>query len=710
MLQSMLIKNILQKCFKNECLEGYYKTDSGNHPCSKCGANVKPGAAPRILCECLPNYHRQIGRDSNEADCFESPAQVENIKVLNITSDQATITWDEPRKGSFELGFYVIQCNNCPSYRNEFPKKTTDLSITVTNLAAYATYKLCIYNENNATNLTGIRYYALFSFLTEKGVPGKITDVTNTSDSDGNVILKWNPPFALGSDQLTYVIEYGDKTERTKNEFIFIKQNLFDKTYRVRIGTEVIIAGKVLSGPDYTFEIKVPGGVSPVTTLGIAAGIIVFVVVVLVASFCIWKKRNPAYLQVVRMEDGTVKLPARFYSGGKLYVDPKTFLLVSDAVSQFAYEIERSEIVFGELIGSGEFADVHKGVLMKEGKKEPVAIKVLKNGASESDREDFLSEAAILGQFSNPNVIFLEGVVLKDEPNLIVLEYMEYGALDSYLKEHDMQFTIEQLLEMARGVASGMKYLSEMGFVHRDLAARNILVNEKKTCKIADFGMSLEIKVEDQLEAKGSKIPVRWTSPEAIQFKKFTTASDVWSYGIVLWEIMSYGERPYWEWSNLEVLNKVNSGYRLPPPMGCPRVVHDLMLNCWEKERSKRPLFSVIRDRIDDWLQIPELLDELGPVVKLDDALDYTIMQTINKWLEAIDMGRYANNFLEQGFATPRQILLLTMDDLEALGIGSLEHRRRIFKAIANTKSQVESNLVRMNSKTGTFKSQDSSK
>jgi len=413
------------------------------------------------------------------------------------------------------------------------------------------------------------------------------------------------------------------------------------------------------------------------------------------------------------MEDGTVKVPSRFYNNGKIYIDPKSYNHVDDAVNDFAFEIDRNDLKVGDMIGEGEFANVYRGHLFKDGKQRDVAIKKLKSDASKRDRDDFLSEAAILGQFSDPNVIMLEGVILQDEPNAIILEFMAHGALDKYLQENDMQFSTNQLLEMARGIASGMKYLSEMGFVHRDLAARNVLVNEQKVCKVADFGMSLELNVDESVETKGGKIPVRWTAPEAIQFKKFTTASDVWSFGVVLWEIMSYGERPYWDWNNFEVVEQVNSGYRLPPPMSCPRVVHDLMLVCWSKDRSRRPLFSVIRDKIESWMRNAHLLDDLAPVMKLDDNLDYTIMQTINKWLEAIGMGRYAANFIEQGFATPRQILLLTMDDLEILGVGPMDHRKRIHKAIANTRAQVEAQLqrtgsVQSNRRTSSFNSMGS--
>lgn len=221
-----------------------------------------------------------------------------------------------------------------------------------------------------------------------------------------------------------------------------------------------------------------------------------------------------------------------------------------------------------------------------------------------------------------------------------------------------------QLVGMMRGVAVGMTYLSDMGYIHRDLAARNILVDENLVCKVSDFGMSRVLEDEgeeaytatvsvEQLDlrasgqpirlflttdhvcvpSQGGKIPIRWTAPESIAYGKFSTASDVWSYGIVMWEVMSYGERPYWEMSNQDVsgrpLNSVQNkalcftdwrrpqvilsieeGYRLPAPVGCPVTLHQLMLHSWQKEAGQRPRFSNVLSFLDKLIVNPSSLME----------------------------------------------------------------------------------------------------
>jgi len=315
-----------------------------------------------------------------------------------------------------------------------------------------------------------------------------------------------------------------------------------------------------------------------------------------------------------------------------------------------------------------------------------VAVKVLRPGSNEKNQKDFLSEASIMGQFNHPNVIRLVGVVTQSWPMMILTEFLESGSLDNFLKTRKGQLTTIQLLGMARGVACGMVYLSEMNFIHRDLAARNILVGENLFCKVSDFGLSRELaddNPDSEYETQGGKIPVRWTAPEALQSRKFSSASDVWSYGILVWEIMSFGDRPYWEWNNYDVINRVQSGYRLPLPGNCPKLVHNLMLNCWESEKTKRPTFADIVDNIDKLLRSPEdLSDGLSSVTEKFEVKPQPEFQSVDEWLQHINMDKYSEVFLAANVNSLDKVTGLGDKELREMGIKLIGHRNKMNKSI----------------------------
>ncbi|KAI4810029.1 hypothetical protein KUCAC02_018879, partial [Chaenocephalus aceratus] len=444
--------------------------------------------------------------------------------------------------------------------------------------------------------------YSTVNITTNQAAPSAVPTVHLMRSTSDTLSLSWLPPEKPNGVILDYEIKYHERGQAMSHTVT--SQHSSAKVEGLRAGSPYVVQvrartvagyGRYSNPMDFSTSLHSDPQKSvqdqlPLIVGSASAGLVVIVALVVIAVVCLKKQRSGSELEY------TEKLQQYISPGVKVYIDPFTYEDPNDAIHEFAKEIDISCVKIEEVIGAGEFGEVCRGRLKQAGRREMVvAIKTLKAGYTERQRRDFLGEASIMGQFDHPNVIRLEGVLTRSCPVLIITEFMENGALDSFLRLNDGRFTMTQLVGMLRGIAAGMKYLSDMNYVHRDLAARNILVNSNLVCKVSDFGLS---RFLDDTSADAT-----YTSSLAIAFRKFTSASDVWSYGIVMWEVVSYGERPYWDMSNQDVMTAVEQDYRLPPPMDCPMVLHQLMLECWMKERNLRPKFSRIVSTLDKLLR-----------------------------------------------------------------------------------------------------------
>uniref|UniRef100_A0A914H770 Tyrosine-protein kinase n=1 Tax=Globodera rostochiensis TaxID=31243 RepID=A0A914H770_GLORO len=265
------------------------------------------------------------------------------------------------------------------------------------------------------------------------------------------------------------------------------------------------------------------------------------------------------------------------------------------------WEIPREELDLIDKLGEGNFGEVWlgrwRGVI-------EIAVKKMKPGTMSADA--FLAEAQIMKQCNHPKLVRLYAVCTKGEPYYIVTEYMRNGSLIEYLRNVNNRLSIHSLVDMSAQVASGMMYLESRKLVHRDLAARNVLVGDKISgvpeVKVADFGLARKLMEENIYEAQmGTKFPVKWTAPEAAQYGNFTVKSDVWSYGILLYEIFTLGHTPYPGVHNRDVLRDLENGKRMACPKNCPQGIYQEMLNCWDQNPDRRPTFEYLFTFFDDF-------------------------------------------------------------------------------------------------------------
>ncbi|KPU77308.1 uncharacterized protein Dana_GF11039, isoform C [Drosophila ananassae] len=263
------------------------------------------------------------------------------------------------------------------------------------------------------------------------------------------------------------------------------------------------------------------------------------------------------------------------------------------------WEIDRTSLKFVRKLGSGQFGDVWEGLWNNT---TPVAIKTLKSGTM--DPKDFLAEAQIMKKLRHTKLIQLYAVCTVEEPIYIITELMKHGSLLEYLQAiagKGRSLKMQTLIDMAAQIAAGMAYLESQNYIHRDLAARNVLVGDGNIVKIADFGLARLIK-EDEYEARvGARFPIKWTAPEAANYSKFSIKSDVWSFGILLTELVTYGRIPYPGMTNAEVLTQVEHGYRMPQPPNCEPRLYDIMIECWHKDPMRRPTFETLQWKLEDF-------------------------------------------------------------------------------------------------------------
>ncbi|KAM8871570.1 tyrosine-protein kinase SYK isoform 2-T4 [Synchiropus picturatus] len=265
--------------------------------------------------------------------------------------------------------------------------------------------------------------------------------------------------------------------------------------------------------------------------------------------------------------------------------------------------VDRSQLFLedGEL-GSGNFGTVMKGIYKTRRKEKAVAVKILKNDDNNpAVREEMLREANVMQQLDNPYIVRMIGIC-EAENLMLVMELAELGPLHKFLQKN-RDTTIKNVTELVHQVACGMKYLEEHNFVHRDLAARNVLLVSQHYAKISDFGLSKVIG-DDQNYYKAKahgKWPVKWYAPECMNYFKFSSKSDVWSFGVLMWEAYSYGQKPYRGMKGNDVNQMIESGARLEAPKNCPQEIYNLMTTCWTYKVEDRPPFSVVEPRLRDY-------------------------------------------------------------------------------------------------------------
>ncbi|XP_078264049.1 tyrosine-protein kinase receptor Tie-1 isoform X2 [Rhinoraja longicauda] len=567
-----------------------------------------------------------------ETDCPE-PTMVPKIdRVLTKKRDTISISWNISKDRGNGSGFIVEVIDLENSVKKEI--RVEPFSVRSTDIRdlepghTYEMYVTAFHCGSLGTPSDPVKVQV------DAGPPSP-RELQAIPLSLTSITLKWQPPLNT-KEIIKYTIEYQQMEPPSEPRWIDAaagNQTIHDLSpstlYQFRVRAQSKIAGE-WSAPitSWTFSdstssvfqvvgsLEQPPGSDQQLLMAIVASVSATCMTILLALlglFCIRKtlcqrRRTFTYQSgsgeetVLQFNSGTLTLTRR----PKPQSEPLTYPI-----------LEWDNIKFEDVIGEGNFGQVIKALIKKDGLKMNAAIKMLKEFASENDHRDFAGELEVLCKLGHhPNIINLLGACENRGYLYIAIEYAPYGNLLDFLRksrvletdpvfarEHGTASTLtsQQLLQFASDVTKGMQYLSEKQFIHRDLAARNVLVGENLVAKIADFGLSRgeEVYVKKTM----GRLPVRWMAIESLNYSVYTTKSDVWSFGVLLWEIVSLGGTPYCGMTCAELYEKLPQGFRMEKPLNCDDEVYEFMRQCWRDRPYERPTFTQISVQLNRMLE-----------------------------------------------------------------------------------------------------------
>ncbi|XP_027697115.1 ephrin type-A receptor 1 [Vombatus ursinus] len=693
------------------CPVNFYRAEMDTPSCLKCPPHSTAKSVGAPVCTCVSGHYRTPGEGPQVA-CTRPPSAPQNIS-FSLSGTQLSLQWKPPKdSGGRRDVSYNVECAHCQGVApDEGPcqpcgatvhfspgtKGLTLPAVQIDGLEPYANYTFRVEARNGVSDLdpNGSPSTTL-SLSIGHAEPLSGLSLSLVKRGPRRLELSWagSRPRSPGvnlSYELHVLNQEEERYQMVPEPRVSLTELQPDTTYVVRVRTLTPLGPGPFS-PDHEFR------TSPPVSKGLSGGEIVAVVfglllaLALILGFLAFRTRRRAQKQKGQREcasdggDREDKLWLKPYVDLQAYEDP------AQGALDFARELDPTWLTVDTAIGEGEFGEVYRGILKVPGQDcFTVAIKTLKATSPDGHWWNFLREATIMSQFNHQHILHLEGVVTKRKPIMIITEFMENGALDAFLRAQEEQLASGQLVSMLQGIASGMSHLSDHRYVHRDLAARNILVSQNLCCKVSDFGLTrlLDNDRDGTYETQGGKIPIRWTAPEAIAHRIFTSASDVWSFGVVMWEVLSFGDKPYGDMSNQEVMKSIEDGYRLPPPVDCPAPLYDLMKCCWAYDRTCRPRFRQLQTQLEQLLASPHTLRTIAnfdprvtlrlPSVSGSDGIPY---RSVSEWLESIRMKRYILHFQSAGLDTMECVLELNAEDLKQMGITQPGHQKRILCSI----------------------------
>ncbi|XP_055787879.1 ephrin type-B receptor 2-like isoform X4 [Salvelinus fontinalis] len=635
------------------CGSGFFKSSQGDHLCLQCPINSRTTNEGATNCVCRNGYYRSDS-DPPQIPCTTIPSAPQNvISIVNETS--LRLEWSAPRDGGGRKDVvYNIICKSCGGGRGGctrcgdnvqfIPRQLglTETSVHISDLLAHTQYTFEIQAVNGVSDQSPYSpHYSSVNITTNQAAPSAVSIMHQVSRTPDSITLSWSQPDQPNGLILDYELQYYDKNMAEWNSSV------------VRSQTNTAVIRGLKPGAIYVFQVRART----------------------VAGF------------------------GRF--SGKMYFQTMT---EEEYKSSFQEKLPL-------IIGSAAAGVVFIIAVV-------VLVIVCNRRSSERTESEYTDKVQhyTSGHMSPGMKIYIDPFTYED-PNEAVREFAkeidtscvkieqvigagEFGEVCSgNLRLPGKREILVAIKTLKAGYTERQRrdFLSEASIMGQ-FDHPNIIHLEGVVTKSAPVMIITEFMENGSLDSflRGGKIPIRWTAPEAIQYRKFTSSSDGWSYGIVMWEVMSYGERPYWDMSNQDVINAIEQDYRLPPPMDCPSALHQLMLDCWQKDRNNRPKFSQIVNNLDKMIRNPNSLKAMTPLSSsvhlplLDRSTpDFSSFSTVDEWLDAIRMGQYKENFANEEFTSFDVVSQMTTEDILRVGVTLAGHQKKILNSVQSMRAQM---------------------
>ncbi|XP_032438400.1 uncharacterized protein LOC116732388 isoform X2 [Xiphophorus hellerii] len=620
------------------CRMGYYKPTNWGGECQLCPPNSRTPREGSESCECLQGFSR-LPSDPHDLGCSKPPSAPLNLTTRAVNDSVLVLKWDGPhdREGRTNVK-YQVKCEKaaemggrwepCGNQVLFLPDSDglNDTSVTVLGLNHQLDYRLSVQAWNHISSLQPAPHSSTATVILHRRRTVVITGAPVLDDSAGGAAPAQAPAHRWSQFQSTWLTVVVLLSTVLLTAVIFVVMYFIHKNYT-----------KLRSEPDHEMQL-LPGNAQisyhppSITETG---------------------------AQLPHNQQGAAQLLEGV--GGRLLDSLKDVL------------VERNQLTLGKELGKGEFGLVYEGIFTPQaGADVRVAVKTMRVGIhNQRDLEEFLKEAEIMKNFDHENVVRLLGVTLKKEEDspvpvpLVILPYMKHGDLRRFLiatryGDIPMFVPFQTLLRFMIDIAAGMDYLSTRGFLHRDLAARNCMLGDDLRVCVADFGLSKKIYSSNYYRQTVTvRVPIKWMAIESLSESVYTTKSDVWSFGVTMWEIVSRGKTPYPAVQNYELLELLLSGHTLKPPAECDEKLYKIMKSCWDQEPLLRPDFSGLLD------ELKGLLSEL-PVLEAWEEASY-----INQGLDAASAAVSEDPETDSG---GRQENVYLSSPVGAEGYGAMPH------------------------------------